>query len=221
MTDEVIEENAAVTTGREFLDATQNAVINAVENVSEIIETKEEKTIETVVEKIIEYKEPFYAETEFWVAMAFCLFVVGLFVPISKVIKAILKKKINSVVKRIDGAINLRDEAQKLLADYERKLNSAKYESEKILQEMSKHIDIDKKDKLQKMEAELKQQTSMVENKLYISANSVKKEISEMICDMVINDVKQICKNKITTEKQDNMIENSINLLDKLGGKKS
>ena len=121
MAEEIIEENNAVTTGRELLDATQNAVINAVENVSEIIETKEEQKVVTKIEQIVEPKESFYLETEFWVAMAFFLLLIGLIWPISKVIKSLLKAKINDVTQRIDNAINLRDEAHRFAIGTHRK----------------------------------------------------------------------------------------------------
>jgi len=219
MADEIVQENATVTTGRELLDATQNAVINAVENVSEIIETKEEKKVETVVEQIAEPKEPFYLETEFWVAMAFCIFVCGLFIPVLKVVKVLLRKKIDGIIKRIDDAVNLRDEAQKLLADYERKLLSAQTEAENITKTALAKIEAEKENKLQKLGEELRIQTAMVENKIHISANNLKKEISELICNIAIDNVKKICKNKITSEKQDDMIESSIDLIRKLSEK--
>lgn len=221
MADEIIQENATVTTGRELLDATQNAVINAVGNVSEIIETKEDKKAETIVEQIAEHKDPFYIETEFWVAMAFCIFVCGLFIPVSKVVKALLRKKIDGIIKRIDDAVSLRDDAQKLLADYERKLLSAQQEAENITKTALAKIEAEKENKLQKLGEELKTQTAIAENKINISANNVKKEISELICNIAIEDVKKICKSKITSEKQDNMIENSIDLIRKLSEKQS
>ena len=221
MAEEIIEENAAVTTGRELLDATQNAVINAVENVSEIIENKEEKNVETAIEEIIEPKEPFYFETEFWVAMAFCLFVIGVSAPVSKAIKALLQKKIDGITKRIDDAVCLRDEAQKLLADYERKFNLSKKEADSIMQKALEKIENDKNYKLQKMETELQIQSAAVENKIYVSANNAKKEILELICNIAIKNVEQTCKNRITAKKQDDMIESSINLIKILSEKQA
>ena len=216
MADEIIEENTAVTTGKELLDATQNAVINAVENVSEIIETKEEKKVETALEQIIEPKVPFYTETEFWVAMAFCLLVIGLFIPISKVIKSMLRIKIEGIVKRIDDAVNLRDEAQKLLADYERKLNSAKKEAEIISLNTLTKIEIEKENQLKKMESELKNQKLSIETKIDLAINNVKHEISDLICGIALENVKKICSDNIDSEKQDEMINNSIEMLGNL-----
>ena len=54
------------TTGNDIIDATQNAVISAAENVSEIIE----KTSEN-----IHGHGPFYHNPEFWVGLAFILVV--------------------------------------------------------------------------------------------------------------------------------------------------
>ena len=216
MAEEIIEENAAVTTGRELLDATQNAVINAVENVSEIIENKEEKKLETIVEEVIEPKTPFYLETEFWVAMAFFLLLIGLIWPISKVVRSLLKAKINSVVSRIDNAVNLRDDAQKLLADYERKLLSAKPEAEKIINDAMKKIEVAKEDSLLQLDKELQSQTRTVETKIDVSVNNVRQEISNLICDIDLKNVRRICSEDLSEQKQSELVDSSIDLIKNL-----
>lgn len=216
MAEEIIEENAAVTTGRELLDATQNAVINAVENVSEIIENKEEKKLETIVEEVIEPKTPFYLETEFWVAMAFFLLLIGLIWPISKVVRSLLKAKINSVVSRIDNAVNLRDEAQKLLADYERKLISAKPEAEKIINDAMKKIEVAKEDSLLQLDKELQSQTRTVETKIDVAVNNVREEISNLICNIALKNVRKICSEELSEQKQNELIDSSIALIKNL-----
>lgn len=221
MAEEIIEENAAVTTGRELLDATQNAVINAVENVSEIIETKEEKKTETIVEQVSEPREPFYVEAEFWVAMAFFLLVIGLFWPLSKVVKSLLKAKINDVVARINNAVNLRDDAQKLLADYERKLISVKPEAQKIIDDAVQKIEVAKEENLARLNKELQIQTNAVENKIDIAVNNVRQEISDLICNISLQNVKRICRENISAQKQDELIDRSIELIKDLADNKS
>lgn len=216
MAEEITDENATVTTGRDLLDATQNAVINAVENVSEIIDNKDEKSISAEIEQIVEPKEPFYLETEFWVAMAFCLVVVGLFLPISKVVKKLLRGKIDSVTERIQNAVNLRDEAQVLLADYERKLNSAKDETLKIVNDAVEKIEREKNLQITNIEDELARQNKNVEQQIELSISNVQKEISELICDISVKNVKKICRENISDAKKDELIEKSISLIGEL-----
>ena len=92
------------TSGKEIIDATQNAVMEAVENVSNIIET-------TTVE-LDGHHEAFYQGAEFWVAMAFVLVVAALARPIGKTVVALLKKRIACIISRLEEASTLQEDAQ-------------------------------------------------------------------------------------------------------------
>ena len=62
-----ISNEAPIQTGNDLIDATQNAIIDAAENVSEVFE-KNNPDISHQLENV-----PFYADVEFWVGMAFVL----------------------------------------------------------------------------------------------------------------------------------------------------
>ena len=202
------EETSAITTGKDILDATQNAVIEAVGNVTEIIETKQEEKRQ---EQLVQPQKPlFYTEVEFWVGMSFVLLILGLIFPLSKVVKSMLKKKISGIEERIKNAVTLRDDAQKLLADYERKLRNADAEGEKIIDNAKKEIELTKTSKLSQLEDELKRQTENVENKINIAVNNAKKEIADMICDASIKEVTDFCKNELSEKEKDRLIDEAI-----------
>lgn len=101
-----------INSGKEIIDAAQNAVMQAVDDVSGIIEN--------TAEQLHGHEEIFYQSAEFWVGVAFVLVVLLLAGPIGRLVRSMLNKRIDNITKRIHDAAELRDEAQKLLADYEK-----------------------------------------------------------------------------------------------------
>lgn len=213
MTD-AAEQNNPVSNGKELLDATQNAVIEAVGNVSEILEKSETKTQAVVEEQSDE--TPFYAEAEFWVGVAFILLVVGLFAPISKVIKSLLKAKIDGIVNRIDSAIKLRDDAQTLLADYERKLRNADSDASAIVEQAKNRIELQKQQQINQLDSELRIKTQEMENLIKSSVDEAKKEILQKVCEKSILIAAETLKTKIGDAEYDLLIDKSIEKLKNL-----
>ena len=213
MTD-AAEQNNPVSNGKELLDATQSAVIEAVGNVSEILEKSETKTQAVVEEQSDE--TPFYAEAEFWVGVAFILLVVGLFAPISKVIKSLLKAKIDGIVNRIDSAIKLRDDAQTLLADYERKLRNADSDASAIVEQAKNRIELQKQQQINQLDNELRIKTQEMENLIKSSVDAAKKEILQKVCEKSIHIAAETLKTKIGDAEHDLLIDKSIEKLKNL-----
>ena len=213
MTD-AAEQNNPVSNGKELLDATQNAVIEAVGNVSEILDKSETKTQAVVEEQSDE--APFYAEAEFWVGVAFILLVVGLFAPISKVIKSLLKAKIDGIVNRIDSAIKLRDDAQTLLADYERKLRNADSDASAIVEQSKNRIELQKQQQINQLDNELRIKTQEMENLIKSSVDAAKKEILQKVCEKSIHIAAETLKTKIGDAEHDLLIDKSIEKLKNL-----
>jgi len=209
---EQTQQNNAVTNSIELIDATQNAVIKAVGNVSEILEKAETKTQPVQVEEQIELQEkpPFYGEAEFWVGMAFVILVVALFMPISKIIKTLLQAKIDGIVNRIDSSIKLHDDAQILLAQYERKLRSAQSDADEIIARAKNRIEAQKQEQLEKLEVELRVKTAEMENHIQAAIDSVKKEILQKVCELSVQTATKVLQAKVSDADKDMLIDASI-----------
>ncbi len=79
------------------------------------------------------HAEPFYLGAEFWLAVAFVLFVATAAKPVAKLIAEALDARSAKIQGQLDEAEHLREEAQTLLANYERKQRDAVKEAEGIL----------------------------------------------------------------------------------------
>jgi len=194
--------------GKEIIDATQNAVIEAVENVSNIIET--------TTSELEGHHEAFYQGAEFWVAMAFVLVVLALARPIGKTVTALLKKRIAGIISRLEEASNLQEDAQKLLAGYEKKFLGAKTEAENILKKARKEVDYFKAESLSKLEQDMRQKEKDAEDRLNSAKEKASQEITALTSELTIKAVKTALAQHLDDAAKSKLIDNSINLLSKL-----
>ena len=74
-----------------------------------------------------------FADPSFWVGLAFVLVVALIYKPAMKSISASLDARSSAIRTQIEEARKLREDAQALLADYQRKQRDAMAEAEKII----------------------------------------------------------------------------------------
>lgn len=191
-------------TGKELIDATQNAVIEAVGNVANIIKTTAHD---------IHGEKAFYEHATFWVAVSFVLFIVFLARPIAKIVNSMLQKRVEAIVKRITDAADLKDDAQKLLVEYERKFVNAELEANKILRKNKKEIELLKEESLAKLKSEMIIKEKEAEARLKAAQHEAMAEISILSTEMTIKAIKDAIVSKIDDKAQDELIDSSIKMI--------
>ena len=203
------EDAATLSNGNDIIDATQNAIIDAAEYVSEVFD----KANPDIAHQIADV--PFYADVEFWVGMAFILAIVLLAKPAYKFFKEAMHNKIDSVKNQIDEAVKLRDDAQDLLAEYERKFSTTDDEVAKIRALAEKNIANQKKNDL----AALKENTAVkekeIKRRIASSTESAMAEINQSVATSVIELARNAILKHINKANKSSFIDNAINNLDK------
>lgn len=197
-----------INSGKEIIDAAQNAVMQAADDVSGIIEN--------TAEQLHGHEEIFYQSAEFWVGVAFVLVVLLLAGPIGRLVRSMLNKRIDSITKRIHDAAELRDEAQKLLADYEKKFLNADKEAQAILNKSQKEIEYFKKENLAKLEEEMKIKEKEAEDRITASKEKAAREISDLTSELTIKTVKAAIVKNLDAKTQNKLIDDSIRLITRL-----
>ena len=195
--------------GKELIEATQEAVIDAVNDVGNIIMT-------TTDEISGGHHEIFYKSAEFWVGMAFVVVVIGLFSPLKKALNALIKGKIDSVIKRIDDAASLRDEARKLLADYEQKVEDLDYKSNYIITEAEDKAKDFIKNELKKFEKELVAQEKDTESMIEIRKEQIISEATGLVVERTMEILQQVLNNKLDDKIKSELADASIKSLEQL-----
>ena len=188
----------------EIINATQDAVLNAVSAVEA-----------TAHELSAHHHEPFYLSGEFWVAMAFVLTVVVLFRPVGKMFVKGMKKRSNAISKRISDAVTLKEEAQKMLAEYERKFRGAEKEVKDILLRSEREIEMIKKDALNRLDAEMNARETEAKIRLKASEEKASREIANKTADITLAVVRNILDNSLDDKALDQLIDLSIDDLEK------
>ncbi len=198
-----------INSGKEIIDAAQNAVIQTADNVSGLIES-------TAGQLGGHHEEVFYQSAEFWVGVAFVMVVILLAKPVGGLIKSMMNKRIDGIAKRINDAAELRDEAQKLLADYEKKFLNADDEAQAILRKSQQEIEYIKKENLARLEEEMKIKEKEAADRIAASKEKAVKEISDLTSELTVKAVKAAIIKKMDAKTQDKLIDDSISLITKL-----
>ncbi len=192
-----------VNSGKEFIDMTQDAVVNVTDSlISDVSLPAHEYAV-------------FYENPVFWVGLSFVLVVLFLAKPIGKVAKQMLQNRVDGIIKQINDAANLKDDAQKLLVEYERKFVNADAEANAILQKSAKEIELLKKESLEKLKAEMAIKEKEADERLKASQTEVMNEIVNMTSDITIKTLKTVLSEKLNDKMQDELIEKSIKSISK------
>ena len=197
-----------INSGKDIIGAAQNAVMQAADDVSGIIEN--------TAEQLHGHEEIFYQSAEFWVGVAFVLVVLLLAGPVGRLVRSMLNKRIDNITKRIHDAAELRDEAQKLLADYEKKFLNADKEAQAILNKSQKEIEYLKKENLAKLEEEMKIKEKEAEDRITASKEKAAREISDLTSELTIKTVKAAIVKNLDAKTQNKLIDDSISLITRL-----
>ena len=189
----------------EIINATQDAVLNVVSAIEA-----------TAHEMASHHSEPFYLSAEFWVAMSFVLTIVLLFRPVGKMLLKGIALRRKGISKRIGDAVALKEEAQKMLADYERKLRGAKKEVNDILVRSEREIEMIKKEALIKLDAEMAAKENEVKIRLKTAEENASREIANKAADITLAVVKNILNSSLDDKALDQLIDKSIDDLQKI-----
>lgn len=189
-------------TNSEMMETTQNAVFDAAGAVAQVVENVEHE--------VSGHGGAFYENPEFWVGLAFVLVVLMLARPIGRIVNAMLNKRIEAIADRITEAQKLNEDAQKLLAEYEKKFLNAEKEAKNILRKSEREIELLKDERLKKLEAEMNMKQKEAEQRIKTAQESAVKEITALASEMTIKALKEVLVKSLDKKSQTKLIDESI-----------
>tara|TARA_S200000501_G_scaffold252636_1_gene236741 strand:- start:5243 stop:5740 length:498 start_codon:yes stop_codon:yes gene_type:complete len=150
-------------------------------------------------------------DATFWVAISFLIFFgVLIYLKVPQNVNNLLSKMITDIKNEIDESEKLRAESKKLLDEAQMKLNSAKIESEKIMQDTKGETErfvIEMNDKFHKS-SELKK--SLAETKISQMKDNAIKEIKDTSINIAVESVKKIITTSVDKSKLDNLFNKNL-----------
>lgn len=191
---------------KEIIDATQDAVLNAASSMVSILEN-------TSQELNYHDAESFYLHGEFWIAIAFLIVMVALAKPVGKMAMKMLRNRRAKIANRIAEVVKLKEDAQKLLAEYERKFRGAKKEAADILAKSEKEIELIKKETLAKLETEMQQREKDAQDRLKAAERNAMNEITVSTVSVAVNVARKILEDSLDDKALDKLVDASIDRL--------
>ena len=125
-----------------------------------------------------------------------------------------LRKRARLIAKRIEDATNLKEDAQKLLANYERKFRGVKQEVQEIVQRSEKEINLMRKESLSKLENAMAVREKEAMAKIKSAQADALKEVAEITSERTVKAVKKVLKDVMTSKDYSRLIDASINELE-------
>ena len=190
---------------KDIIDATQDAVLNAASSMVEVLGNTAQEF----------GAEPLYLEAEFWVGAAFVAVILALARPVGKALIATLKRRSEIIEQNLKDAVALKEDAQKLLAEYERKFRSAEKEANDILLKSEREIENVKREYLAKLEAEMATREKDTRARVKAAEDDAAQEIANKTAELTLKTVKKILHDSMDEKVKSQMIDASIANLNK------
>lgn len=136
--------------------------------------------------------------------------------PVARLLNEMLNRRIEAIADRITEAQKLNEDAQKMLAEYEKKYLNAEKEARNILRKSEKEIEFLKEDRLKKLEADMEMKQKEAEQRIKTAQEAAMKEITTLTSEMTIRVLKEVLAKNLDKKAQDRLIEASIEEISKL-----
>jgi len=154
--------------------------------------------------------------TSFWVAMAFVGFVLlMLYVKIPRLVAKSLDDRADAIRSELEEARNLREQAQSVLADYERRQRQAEKEAENIIvQAKAEALRLAEETRI-KLEASLERRMKLAEDKIAQAEVQALKEVRIQAAEIAIAAAGKIIAEDFTEKDASSLVDASIKDLKK------
>ena len=152
----------------------------------------------------------FYTSTSFWTAMAFVIFVVGFGKKIATIIADMLDERAVRIKGEIEEANQLREEAQGLLAEYQKRQRSAQTEAEAIIQHARNEAARIAAEAEQTLEASLTRREQMVEDRINQASAKAMDEVRSLAVDVAVEATRNLLAEKLSNAKADALVDSAI-----------
>ena len=152
----------------------------------------------------------------FWVGVSFFVFLAIAFKPAKKAILGALDSKIAEIKDQVEEAARLRDEAQALLAEYERKQQQASKHAEEMVDAARKEAEESKARAEADLNASLDRQRKLALERISMAEEKALREVRAAAAEMAIAATEKLVAERVAGDDGDKLIDRAI---EELGSK--
>ena len=150
-------------------------------------------------------------DATFWALIALIIFLaIMVYLKVPGVVTAALDKRADTIRKELDEARRLREEAQALLADYQRKGREAETEAEAIIEQAKREAEALTAESGRRLEEYVANRTRQAEEKIAQAEAQALQEVRALSADVTIAAAEKILAGKVKGATADALIARSI-----------
>jgi len=154
--------------------------------------------------------------TSFWVAMAFVGFVLlMLYIKLPALVAKLLDERADAIRSELEEARSLREQAQSVLADYERRQRQAEKEAEEIIVQAKAEAERLAEETRVKLEASLERRMKLAEDKIAQAEIQALKEVRIQAAEIAIAAAGKIIADDFSEKDASSLVDSNIKDLKK------
>ena len=160
----------------------------------------------------------FITEPEFWVAVSFFIFLgVVFYFGVHKKIASALDDRSAAIATELAEARHLRDEAEKVLAEYRRREGEAEKEAESIIALAAKEAEMLATETRKSVKEHFDRRMKLAEEKIARAAAEAVREVRSVAVDAAVAAAQSLIAKNLTPDRAEKLVSESIdNLKSKL-----
>jgi F-type H+-transporting ATPase subunit b len=160
----------------------------------------------------------FITEPEFWVAVSFFIFLgVVFYFGVHKKIASALDARSAAIAKELAEARHLRDEAEKVLAEYRRREDDAEKEAESIIALAAKEAEMLATETRKSVKEHFDRRMKLAEEKIARAEADAVREVRSVAVDAAVAAAQSLIAKNLTLDRAEKLVSKSIdNLKSKL-----
>ena len=151
-----------------------------------------------------------FTDPQFWVAIAFIIFVLVIFNPTRKILSSSLDAKINEIKGSIEEAENLKNDTQITLSEIKKRQNEVELEIKKIHSNSKNKIKILESQAQVKLSEQSSKKESLTKEKIEQMTRDANLMVQQHITQTAISATVAVLEKKLNKEEKQNLINQSI-----------
>ncbi|MGZ5861718.1 MAG: F0F1 ATP synthase subunit B family protein [Methyloceanibacter sp.] len=156
----------------------------------------------------------FIYESEFWVAVSFFLFLGGMFyLGVHKKLATALDARAAMIAKELEEAHHLKEEAEKLLADYRRKQGEAEREVQDIVRLAATEAEALAAETRRSLHEQFERRTKLAEEKIGRAEADALREVRSAAVDAAVAAAQIVIAEKLSLEVAGKLVTQGIDAL--------
>ena len=154
-----------------------------------------------------------FSDPQFWVFIAFIIFIGLMIKPVRKMLSINLGDKIQEIKDSIDQAEKIKNDAQLALSEIKKRQNEVKKEIDLIEHEAKEKITIVEKNAHTKLVDQINKRNALASVKIDQMTRDANTEIQKHITQIAISATVNILEKKLNDKEKQNLINQSVNEL--------